>query len=118
MKFLIDADCPYSLVEVFKRHKHFALHVRDVSLGSASDDEIFEYANKNGLIVVTRDLGFAEKFIEDKGVGLLLIRLPYFFTSVKIIAVLDEFLKEIDASNLTNSITILELDRYRFKKLQ
>ena len=71
MKFIIDADSPHSLIEIFNKHSHNAVHVR-VILGSATDDEIFEYANKNKLIIVTRDLGFAETFIENKGYGLVL----------------------------------------------
>ncbi|MEM2088311.1 MAG: hypothetical protein QXF52_06515 [Thermoproteota archaeon] len=52
-----------------------------------------------------------------KGFGLLLVRLPYYFTASKIKKVFNEFLKEIDAKELVNSITVLELGRYRIKKL-
>lgn len=115
MKFLIDTDLPHFLISIFKKHNHIAVRVRDV-LGSATDDEIFEYANKNQYIIVTRDLGFANDFIKNKGFGLLLIRLPYYFTVDKINRVFDEFLKEIDAEKLTSSITVIELGRYRIKK--
>lgn len=116
MKFLIDADSPHSLIGILKRHGHNAVHVRNI-LGSATDDKIFEYANKNQYIVVTRDLGFADEFIKGKGFGLLLIRLPYYFTVDKINRAFDEFLEEVDVTELVNSITVLELGRYRTKKL-
>lgn len=116
MKFIIDADSPHSLIELFNKYGHDAVHVR-VVLGSAADDEIFEYANKNKHIIVTRDLGFAETFMENKGFGLLIVRLPYYFTVGKINKVFDEFLKEVDVKKLVNSITVLELGRYRTKKL-
>ncbi len=116
MKFLIDADSPYSLMQVFKNHGYDVIHVRDV-LKFATDYEIFEYANKNQLIIVTRDLGFAEMFMESKGFGLILIRLPYYFTVDKITEVFDEFLTEVDVKKLVNSITVLELGRYRTKRL-
>ena len=116
MKFLIDADSPHSLIDVFNKHGHDAVHVRDV-LGSAADEEIFEYANKNKHIIVTRDLGFAETFMENKGFGLVLTRLPYYFTADKINKIFDEFLEEADLKRLINSITVLELGRYRTKKL-
>lgn len=116
MRFLIDADLPYSLVEALSRHGHEAIHVRDV-LGSATDEEVFDYANKNECIIVTRDLGFAGDFMMKKGFGLLLIRLPYYFAANKIKKVFNEFLKEIDVNELVNSITVLELGRYRIKKL-
>jgi len=116
MKFLIDADSPHSLIEILNKYGYNAVHVR-IIFGSAEDDEIFEYANKNKLIIVTRDLGFAELFIEKKGYGLVLVRLPYYFTVDKINKVFDGFLKEINVKKLVNFITVLELGRYRTKKL-
>ena len=41
MKFLIDADSPYSLIETFNKYGHKAFHVKNV-LGSAEDNEIFK----------------------------------------------------------------------------
>ena len=116
MKFLIYADSPHSLLELFNKHGYDPVHVRIV-FGSATDDEIFEYANKNNLIIVTRDLGFAETFMENSGFGLLIVRLPYYFTVDKINKIFDEFLQEINVQILVNSITVLELGRYRTKKL-
>lgn len=116
MKFLIDADTPYSLIKVFNERGHNAIHVRDF-LKFASDDVIFEYANKNGYIVITKDLGFAELFMKNEGFGLILIRLPYYFTADKINKVLDEFLKEVKFDKLVDHITVVELGRYRSKKL-
>lgn len=116
MKFLIDADSPHSLIEVFNKHGHEAVHVRDI-LGAATDDKILEYANKNQQVIVTRDLGFAQTFMEKKGVGLIIARLPYYFTVDKINKAFEEFLKEIDYNTIVNSITIVELGRYRTKKL-
>ncbi len=116
MKFLIDADSPYALMQVFKSHGHEAFHVRDI-MPSAADDEIFEYAMKHRCIIVTRDLGFAITFLKNKGCGLLLVRLPYYFTKDRVVKVFDSFLKEVDANNFLESITVLELGRYRTKKV-
>ncbi len=116
MKFLIDADSPYSLIETFNKYGYKAVHVRNV-LGSADDNEIFEYAQKNSYVIVTRDLGFAEIFLKRKGVGLILIRLPYYFTVYKINKVFDEFLKEANVKGMVNSIVVVELGRYKTKKL-
>src|SRR3989338_8449359 len=102
MKFLIDADSPHSLVAVFNRHGYKAVHVRHV-LGSAEDNEIFEYARKNSYVIVTRDLGFAEKFLKNKAGGLILTRLPYYFRVDKINKVFDEFLKEFNVKEMANS---------------
>jgi len=116
MKFLIDADSPYSLIGVFERYTLKAIHVRDV-LKYATDEEIYVYAQKNKCIIVTKDIGFAEAFMNNKGFGLILIRLPYYFTADKINKVFDEFLKEANMNELSTAITVLELGRYRIKKL-
>lgn len=116
MNFLIDADSPYSLIAIFNKHGYKAVQARQV-LGSATDEEIYNYAQDKGYIIVTRDLGFAEMFLKKKGVGLILTRLPYYFTVDKISKVFDELLKGINAKELTNSLTVLELGKYRIKKL-
>ncbi len=116
MKFLIDADSPHSLMAIFSKHGYKSAHVRQV-LGSATDDEIYDYAQNNDYVIVSRDLGFAETFLKNKGLGLILMRLPYYFTVDKISKVFDELLKGINAKELTNSLTVLELGKYRIKKL-
>ncbi|MBI2652828.1 DUF5615 family PIN-like protein [Candidatus Woesearchaeota archaeon] len=116
MKFLIDADSPYSLIAIFNKYGHKAVHVR-VALGAATDEEIYDYAQKNDYVIVTRDLGFAETFLKNKGLGLILMRLPYYFTVDKINKVFDEFLNEINVKEMVNSIVVVELGRYRTKKL-
>ncbi len=116
MKFLIDADSPRSLFDILKKYGHDAVHVRDL-MGSASDEEILRYANKNSYFIITRDLGFAETFLKKGGFGLLLIRIPYFFTSNRIARVFDEFLDGVDVGRLTGCITVIELGRFRIRRL-
>lgn len=56
-------------------------------------------------------------FMENKGLGLVLVRLPYYFTANKIVKVFEKFLKELDVKNLISSITVIELGRYRTRKI-
>jgi hypothetical protein len=62
-------------------------------------------------------IGFAEIFLKSKGLGLILIWLPYYFTVDKINKVFEEFLKEINVKEIINSVVVIELGRYRTKKL-
>ena len=57
MKFLLDANIPYSLQEVFPKG-HNVYHVRDLNLANAQDQEIAKYAKKNKAVIVSRDLDF------------------------------------------------------------
>jgi len=50
------------------------------------------------------------------GFGLLIVRLPYYFTVDKINRIFSEFIREVNVDELLNSITVLELGRYRTKK--
>jgi len=70
MKFLIDADLPRSLIEIFRKYGYEAFDVRDV-LGGVPDEEVYNYANKNNMVLVTRDLGFGDMYMVRGGYGVL-----------------------------------------------
>jgi predicted nuclease of predicted toxin-antitoxin system len=103
-------------MDIIRKHGHEAAHVKNI-FRFATDEEIFAYAAKHSCIIVTRDLGFANMFIKNKGHGLILVRLPYYFKSDKINKVFDEFLAEINVVELAGSIIVLELGNYRIRKL-
>jgi predicted nuclease of predicted toxin-antitoxin system len=117
MRFLIDADLPKSLKDIFEKHGHQAFDVRDV-LGPATDEEVFSYANENKLILVTRDLGFGEMYSVRHGYGLILVRLPYHFTAEKIKRIMDAFLEKARDEELLNAITVVEVGRFRIRRLR
>jgi predicted nuclease of predicted toxin-antitoxin system len=62
LRFLIDEDMPRSLAEVLRAKGFEVLDVRDCGLNcglrGGSDDEIFEFAQKERAIILTGDTGF------------------------------------------------------------
>ncbi|MCL6532316.1 MAG: DUF5615 family PIN-like protein [Armatimonadetes bacterium] len=78
MRFLIDEDLPHSLVNLFQQYGHEAFHVRDVGLRAAPDEEIAAYARRNGLCLVSADLGFADvrSYPPAAYSGIVVMRLP------------------------------------------
>jgi len=58
LKFVIDEDMPRSTAKVLRTKGYEALDVRDSGLRGKSDDEIFEFAQKEKAIILTGDLGF------------------------------------------------------------
>jgi predicted nuclease of predicted toxin-antitoxin system len=56
MHFLIDASLPRSAAILLRQLGHDATDVRDAGMGDAPDDGIAEYARRNRLILITRDL--------------------------------------------------------------
>lgn len=117
MKFLIDANLPYSAKETFENNKLDAVHVRDVGLFDASDEDIFRYAQKNDKIIVTRDLDFADaiRFVPGKHHGIIVIRVSYLMTAVSINKIINSFLKKALLDKIKNALVILETDRYRLR---
>ena len=51
MKFVLDANMPYSAKKVFQRPDR-VIHVRDTGLADASDDEILEYARREDAVLI------------------------------------------------------------------
>lgn len=58
MRFLIDAQLPPALAEVFLQAGHEAAHVFGLNLLSGDDRQIAAYAAKAGMVIVTKDEDF------------------------------------------------------------
>ena len=79
MKFLIDENLPYSLMEVFTERGFQAEHAGRLSqLHGQPDEVVFNYAVKAESVIVTKDLGFSNpiRFSIDLLKGLIIIRFP------------------------------------------
>ncbi|MBI2045697.1 DUF5615 family PIN-like protein [Candidatus Pacearchaeota archaeon] len=118
MRFFLDANMPYSSLEVFKQLNLRASHARLVGLGKVNDDEIMKYAINNGSILVTKDIEFGNiiRFPVKLHEGVMVLRLPSFFTAYQINDVLKDFLKSVDIKLLDKTIAIIKLGRYRIRK--
>jgi predicted nuclease of predicted toxin-antitoxin system len=59
MRFLIDAQLPVRLARRLADLGHDAVHVADLGLVSATDQQIWNVAVKRGAVLVTKDQDFA-----------------------------------------------------------
>ena len=59
MKFLIDANLPPGLAVWLREHAHESIHVNDQPRLDLDDRAVFEFARRNGYIIVTKDEDFA-----------------------------------------------------------
>ncbi len=118
MRFFLDANMPYSTLELFKELDLEAQHAKDVGLGKAQDKEIMNYAIKNKCILITKDLEFGNvnMFPTENQHGLIILRLPFYFTASQITNSLKDFFISIKLEDLEKSITIVKLGRYRIRK--
>jgi|SRR3989338_10927102 len=117
MKFLLDANIPYSAKEIFKEQNEVA-HVRDFNLQSASDEEIITWAKQNKAVLISRDFDFANilNFPPKEYFGIIVLKIPFFYTATDIKRVLENFLEKAEVSSLPKSTTIVEETRFRTKR--
>jgi len=117
MKFILDANMPYSAKKVFQQSDR-AIHVRDIGLADASDDEILERARQEDAVLVSRDLDFANIIVHpiNTHAGAVVLRVPSQFTADDIKKVLKQFLSVVDRNSLSQSLTIVEPGQFRIRR--
>ena len=117
LKFLLDADMPRSSGEVIRSLGFDIEDVRDIGMRAARDKEIIEYALKQNRIVITMDTDFGEVLRYPEHPGAVILRFPYAFTSKEINERLEEFFRSVSENDLIGTITIVELSRYRKRRI-
>jgi len=78
MRFLVDEDLPRSAALNLRQAGHQADHVRDVGLRGRPDREVFQWAQDQGAVLVTGDMGFASTVAFPLGShgGIIVLRFP------------------------------------------
>ncbi len=117
MNFFIDANLPYSTKEIFEEFGK-CWHTREVGLQDASDEVILKFAKEKKAILATRDLEFGNPYLYPKGshCGVLIIRVPFYFTARQINETLREAISKIEIGQLKNSVTVIEPGKIRIRK--
>jgi predicted nuclease of predicted toxin-antitoxin system len=119
MRFLLDANIPRSSLEIFEALDQKAVHVTEIGLGAATDEEIAIHAIENKSIIVTKDLDFGTLAVLYKMpvYGIVILRLPFTATAPMIKESLRSFLSAVNLKTLVHSLVIVEPTRYRIRKL-
>ena len=60
MRFLVDNQLPAALAEWLRQQGHEAEHVLDINLAQAKDNPIWQRAQSQGAVIVSKDEDFAE----------------------------------------------------------
>ena len=118
MPFLVDADLSRSATEVFRRHGHEAVDVRDVGLGAAPDEKIADYAKQHGLCLVSGDFDFADirNYPPEDYARLVVLRLPRNATAKTILRLMRVLLGESKVlERLAGRLAIVEFGRIRLR---
>jgi len=117
MKFVIDANLPYSAKTLFEPYG-IATHVRDFGLADAPDNVIFARSIKEGAVLITRDLDFGNPHIYPWAShhGIVIIRAPSWFSAKQTNGLINEFLKTFDFKSLSRAVVIIEPGRIRISR--
>lgn len=76
MKFLLDENISQTLTRSLRRSGFKIIHVLDVNLGGASDEEILNFALKKKLTIITHDKDFGNliRFRSINHYGVMILR--------------------------------------------
>ena len=118
MRFLIDASVPRSAEAVLRRLGHEAADVRDLGLGSATDDIIAAHARSTESVLVTRDFDFADvrNYPPADFKGIVVLHLEDDAPASRVVAVLEALVARDDwAARIMGRLVIVESRRVRFR---
>ena len=101
MKWLLDANIPYSAKNVFPSDDN-VLHVEDIGFAAAADEAIFDFANILHFPVRNHP-------------GVVVLKLPSFYNADAIKRALRGFLAVIDKKELKGALVTVEEGRYRVR---
>lgn len=78
IRFLIDADLPRSVRTALRQRGYLADDVRDLDLGTATDEAVLHHAMAHGYTVISADRGFSNllRFLLGTHQGIIVARFP------------------------------------------
>jgi predicted nuclease of predicted toxin-antitoxin system len=117
-RFLVDEDMPRSTARVLRQTGHTAEDVRDVGLRGHSDQEVFDYAQSQGAILVTADKDFSNalRFPPGTHSGIIVVRVPDELPTSKVNQEILSALASLEDVDLTGLLVIVEVARTRIRR--
>lgn len=118
LRILVDEDMPRSTAGLLQSLHIDAIDLRDIGLKGATDAEVFEHAQKQRMIIISRDKEFGNivKYPLGTHLGIIWVNLPYAFIRSQILDAVERFFAEVERNRLPNNLTILEVGRYRIRE--
>jgi predicted nuclease of predicted toxin-antitoxin system len=117
MRFLVDENLPFSLIESLQKSGHDVLDIAASRLRGASDEKIWRRAATERRILISKDLDFPLWGLQPYPSGLILIRVPDTFSGKQITRLFTSALKTIRINDLKDQLTIISPGRIRVRKL-
>ncbi|MCI0589707.1 MAG: DUF5615 family PIN-like protein [Planctomycetes bacterium] len=116
--FLVDEDLPRSLARGLRGGGVLAEDVRDTGLHGRTDEEVLDAAGMRGAVLVTADVGLADRARRrgGSGLGLVIVRYPNEISIATLVGAVVEILSGISDEDLRGAIVIVEPGRVRIRR--
>ncbi|RJP35143.1 MAG: hypothetical protein C4536_01235 [Actinobacteria bacterium] len=118
MRFKIDENLPSSLCILLEENLLESETVHDEGLSGNPDEMIVAECKREGLVLITMDIGFANQSAYPAGThpGMIVIRVRNQSTK-SVISVMKRFLgKQVDLEDFAGCTVIVEENRYRVRR--
>lgn len=118
LKFLIDEDMPRSTAKILKSRGYEVLDVRDYSLRGKSDEEVFEFAQKEKAILLTGDLGFGNilNFPVGSYAGIVIAHFPNEMSTFELNNQIIKAFDTLTETDFNGNLIILEHGKIRIRR--
>lgn len=118
MKFLLDQNLSPQTTQFLRQLGITVIDVREVGLDGKSDQEIYDYALLNKLVIITFDHEFGYTYLARKDLEALVILRLHPQTKERIHRLLEQFFAKIDEQKTRKSIVVIERHRVRIRKVE
>lgn len=117
-KFIIDESLPRSTAKALENIGHSVEDIRDYGLRGAKDKAIYEFAQKEKAIILTRDTDFGNilRYKIGEHFGLVVARLPNELSNAEVNRQITQELNKLTKDDFSGNLIIIEPGRVRIKK--
>jgi len=110
VKFIVDAQLPRSLSDYLNQKGHNSIHTLDLpDKNKTKDSQIAEIANKQGRILISKDIDFLESFILKSEPGKLILIKTGNITNKHLIRLFDKNMETL--VQMMSRSNLVELNR-------
>ncbi len=118
MKVLLDMPVSSGLLDVLQQHGHAGVHAHAIGQDCATDQDLMAIARREGRIIITADLDFAQLLASSSaaGPGLILFRGGN-FSEAEMRRLLERVLQTVPPETLERSVCVVDKKRIRVTPL-
>jgi len=117
-KFVVDEDMPKSTSRLLRDKGFEAMDVRDCGLRGKSDEDVFNFAQSEGAVILTGDLGFGNlrKFPLGSHSGIVFAHFPNEISTAELNRQISREIDNLTEDDFKGNLIILEPGKIRVRR--